>query len=165
MPLSVRVHRGRASKEPVLSKARLKVMIRLARSLSALTLIVLAGCSATNGTSAASCVGPYLDNQPPSGDYGVPAPTVSPGATLTVYGHWYTSTCDDTGQHDPPVALAPVHLTLVLPDGQRESLGVFSPAGPDMGFTTTLHVPEATSPGTAKVLDGIGHVYQFHIRS
>ncbi len=115
-------------------------------------------------SSAASCVGPYLDNQPPSSNYGGRAPTVSPGAALSIHGHWYTSTCNDTGGHDPLVALAPVHLTLVLPNGEAEPLGVFTPGGQDMGFSTTLHIPPATTSGTAEVRDGIGHTYQFQIQ-
>ena len=73
-------------------------------------------------------------------------PTVSPGATITIYGHWYTSTCNDTGCHDPLKPLPPVHLTLSLP-------GEFNPNGQDMGFSASAHVPAATKAGTAMVRD------------
>ena len=106
-----------------------------------------------NGTSSASCVGPYLNDQPPSGPFQGPVPTVNPGGTITIYGHWYTSTCNDTGGNDPLKPLSPVHLTLTLPGGAVQELGVFNPSGGDMGFSTRVHVPEATQAGTATVRD------------
>jgi hypothetical protein len=70
---------------------------------------LLAACAHTPaGQSSASCTGPYLDDQPPTGSHGAPAPTVGPGDDLTIYGHWYTSTCNDTGSdHDPLTVLPP----------------------------------------------------------
>lgn len=133
----------------------------------ALTL-VLSGtaCGGLQTTSAASCTGPYLNDQLPSGAFRGPARTVSPGDTLTIYGHWYTSTCNDTGGHDPLQPLRPVHLTLHLPDGSIEPLGRFTPSGPDMGFATTVHIPAGSSPGTATVDDGRKYpaTYKFEIK-
>ena len=98
-------------------------------------------------------MGPYLNDQPPSGAFRGPTPTVAPGDTLTIYGHWYTSTCNDTGGHAPLVPLQPVHLSLTLPGGAVEPLGTFTPAGQDMGFSTTVLVPAGTPVGTATVID------------
>ncbi len=53
-----------------------------------LATALLVACSSA-GDSNASCVGPYLDDQPPSGQHGAPAPTASSGDTLTIYGHSY----------------------------------------------------------------------------
>src|SRR5262245_58437670 len=57
------------------------------------------GESNTGGTSSASCVAPYLDAVPPNAPSVAAASPVSPGDSLTFYGHWYTSTCNDTGGH------------------------------------------------------------------
>lgn len=105
------------------------------------------------GTSSASCVAPYLNDLPPDGPFHGPMPTVSPGNTIVVYGHWYTSTCNDTGGHDPLQPLPPVHLTVTLPGGAAEDLGEFQPAGADMGFSTEVRVPAGTHVGTAMVRD------------
>ena len=92
------------------------------------------GTSGTGGTSTASCVGPYLDDQPPSGPFRGPVPTVAPGDSITIYGHWYTSTCRDTGGQARLAPLPPVHLTLTLPGGARVELGEFMAQGQDMGL-------------------------------
>ena len=96
---------------------------------------------------------PYLNDQPPTGSFGGPVPTVRPGATITIYGHWYTSTCNDTGGEEPLEPLPPVHLTLTLPGGDQQELGEFNPSGQDMGFSIEVHVPAATKAGTATVRD------------
>jgi hypothetical protein len=121
--------------------------------------------SYANGTSSAHCVGPYLSDQPPSGPFRGPVPTVSPGATITIYGHWYTSTCNDTGGNDPLVPLPPVHLTITLPGGDVQELGEFHPSGKDMGFSSGVHVPAATRVGTATVRDDQQHpaIYKFKV--
>jgi hypothetical protein len=106
-----------------------------------------------NGTSSTSCVGPYLNDQPPSGPFRGPVPTVSPGSSITIYGHWYTSTCNDTGGIDPLKPLPTVHLTLTLPGGDVHELGQFDPCGKDMGFSTQVQVPAATQAGIATVHD------------
>jgi hypothetical protein len=118
-----------------------------------------------NGTASASCVGPYLNDQPPSGPFRGPIPTVRPGGTIRIYGHWYTSTCNDTGGDDPLKPLRPVHLTLTLPGGDVQELGVFDPSGADMGFSTLVHVPETTQAGTASVRDDQQHpvTYRFKV--
>jgi hypothetical protein len=127
------------------------------RRVAASTLILLcAACGGpanTSRTSSASCVGPYLNDQPPSGVFRGPVQTVSPGDSITLYGHWYTSTCNDTGGHDPLEPLPPVHLTLTLPGGAVEDLGESTPKGQDMGFSTAVQVPTGTSAGTATVRD------------
>jgi hypothetical protein len=109
--------------------------------------------SNANGSSNASCVGPYLNDQPPSGPFHGPVPTVTPGATITIYGHWYTSTCNDTGGHDPLKPLPTVHVTVTLPGGDVQELGEFDHGGKDMGFSAAVHVPVATRAGTATVRD------------
>lgn len=53
------------------------------------------------GPASASCVAPYIDDQPPGGDFGAAPPTVAPGGRITVYGHFYTETCNDTGGDEP----------------------------------------------------------------
>jgi hypothetical protein len=106
-----------------------------------------------SGTSNASCVGPYLNDQPPSGPFRGPTPTVSPGDTIVIYGHWYTSTCNDSGGHDPLEPLPQVHLTVTLPGGAVEKLGEFKARGRDMGFSAALDVPAGTPAGTATVRD------------
>jgi hypothetical protein len=109
--------------------------------------------SNVNGTSNASCVGPYLNDQPPNGPFGGPLPTVSPGSTITIYGHWYTRTCNDTGGNDPLKPLPTVHLTVMLPGGDVQELGEFNPSGNNMGFATEVHVPVSARAGTATVRD------------
>lgn len=132
----------------------MKCIQRRARPLGAFTLMIAcAACGGVPTTSAASCVGPHLNDQPPGGAFRGPTPTVNAGETLTIYGHWYTSTCNDTGGHAPLVPLPPVHLTLTLPGGAVEPLGTFTPAGQDLGFSTTVVVPAGTPAGTAKVSD------------
>ena len=125
------------------------------RLLGALALVVpAAACGGSQGTSAGSCAGPYIDNRPPGRYYKqAPTPSVTPGHSLVIYGHWYTSTCNDTGGTDPLVPLRPVKLTLTLPGGADASLGEFKPGGRDMGFRTTVYVPPGTPRGTAKVRD------------
>jgi hypothetical protein len=129
---------------------------------------VASGGNATsdpNGTSSASCVGPYLSDQPHSGPFRGPTPKVRPGDTITIYGHWYTSTCSDTGGNDPLRSLPPVHLTLTLPSGDVQELGEFNPSGKDMGFSTQVHVPGATQSGTAMVRNDQHHpeIYKFKV--
>jgi hypothetical protein len=129
----------------------------------ALLVVVLAlvlssaGCadlhSERGSSGGASCVGPYLNDQPPTGPFRGPTPTVSTGAAITIYGHWYTSTCNDTGVHNHLEPLPPVHLTLTLPGGASKELGVFKPQGQDMGFSAAVNVPVGTPAGTATVRD------------
>ena len=123
------------------------------------------GTSEANGTSSASCAAPYLDDQPSSGQVRGPVPTVSPGAMVTIYGHWYTSTCNDTGGNDPLMPLPPVHLTLTLPGGDVQELGEFKPNGEDMGFSIDVRVPPDTRSGTATVGDDEQHpaTYEFKV--
>ena len=111
------------------------------------------GTADPDGTSSASCVAPYLNDQPPSGPFRGPVPTASAGDSITVYGHWYTSTCNDTGGNDPLKPLRPVHLTLTLPGGRVQQLGEFNPHGQDMGFSTEVHIPPKTQSGIASVRD------------
>jgi hypothetical protein len=126
--------------------------------LGALALVFLsAGCGGLHdeggSSGGASCAGPYLSDQPPTGPFRAPTPTVSPGAAITIYGHWYTSTCNDTGGHDPLEPLPPVRLTLTLPGGAPKELGEFTPHGQDMGFSAVVTVPAGTPAGTATVRD------------
>ena len=111
-----------------------------------------AAVDATSGGEA-SCVSPYLNNQPPDGPYIFPTPKLTPGQKITVYGHWYTPTCNDTGTHDPVTPLPPVQLTLRLPGGKTRRLGRFTPGGPDMGFSVLVRIPAASRQGTATIRD------------
>jgi hypothetical protein len=115
------------------------------------------------GLAAASCVGPYLDDQPPDGRFGAPAPTVHPGESLQIHGHWYTSTCNDTGGHDPLEPLSDVRLTVTFPGGETQELGPFTPTGTDVGFKATVAVPADTAGGPVTVTDGLGHIYEFGV--
>jgi hypothetical protein len=72
---------------------------------------------------------------------------------VTIYGHWYTTTCNDTGGHAPLRSMPPVHLTLTLPGGTARELGEFTGHGQDMGFSTTVWVPAGTPPGIATIHD------------
>lgn len=127
--------------------------------------LVAGGCAGTPASgpgsggdgAAASCVGPYVDASPPDGRYGAPPPMVAPGAEVTLYGHWYTSACNDTsGLDDPVVPLPDVTLTVTWPDGRTSELGPYAPGGSDMGFTAALTVPPDVPAGTATVSDGRG---------
>jgi hypothetical protein len=137
-----------------------------------LVAVLCAGCGKPSGSthgstdgSGASCIAPYLDDQPPGGRYGAPEPTVAAGTSLTVYGHWYTSTCNDAGQGDPVRALPPVHVSLTLPGGAAREVGTFSPSGQDLGFSFRIHVPADTPPGTATLHDDQEHpaTYAFEV--
>ncbi|MGY2875573.1 hypothetical protein ACVW00_002763 [Marmoricola sp. URHA0025 HA25] len=123
-----------------------------------LLLLVVAGCGSSPvrsgpSGSGASCAGPWIDDQPADNRRDGPAPTVAAGDVIRIYGHWYTSTCNDTGSNAPLEPLDPVHLVATLPDGTIVDLGRFEPAGPDLGFSADLRVPAGTSPGPAKVVD------------
>lgn len=126
-----------------------------------LGLPLLAACANKPGTSEsaagdggnASCVAPYLNDQPPTGSYKSRARTVRPGQTITVYGHWYTATCNDTGSHSQLKPLPPVKLTLILPGGKIEHLGRRRAGGRDMGFSIRVRIPNHTEQGAAKVTD------------
>jgi hypothetical protein len=117
--------------------------------LAAVATIALTGALAVAGPMAApasaSCVGPYIDAQPPGGTFGADPPTVAPGGTITVYGHWYTSTCNDTGGNDP--------------------LEPLEPSGRSMGFAAAIRLPEDAPNGPATVDDGVdyGPDYTFAI--
>ncbi len=126
------------------------------RALGVVLVAMSASCSDATSAGdrpAASCVGPYLDDQPAGGPLRASTPTVRPGEAITVHGHWYTATCSDTGEGEPPVASEPVRLTLTLPDGSVVELGEFEPHGRDLGFSATVSVPAGTPPGTAIVSD------------
>ncbi len=87
------------------------------------------------------------------------------GDSVEIYGHWYTSTCNDTCRNDPLVPLPDVELTLTLPGGQPQRLGRFTPAGQDFGFNVTVHIPETARPGTATIKDDRSPpaVYRFQV--
>ena len=131
---------------------------------AALPLLAACGSLEQGGTSNASCVGPYLDAHPPGAGYGGKPPTVHAGSDLTVYGHWFTSTCNDTNQaHDPLRALPPETLTLTLPGAEATPLGTFNPTGEDLGFEVTIHVPPDTPTGRALVTGEDGRTFRFHV--
>jgi hypothetical protein len=78
---------------------------------------------------------------------------VPPGATITLYGHWYTSTCNDTAGNDALMPLPTVHMSVKLPGGDVQELGESDPSGKDMGFSTEVHLPVSARAGTATVRD------------
>ena len=117
------------------------------------------------GGAAASCAAPYLDADPPGTTTSASTVTlVAPGDSVTVFGHWYTSTCNDTGLHDPLEPLPPVHLTLTFPSGRATDLGVFTPSGPDLGFTATFRIPPGTRPGLVRISDDQEHPSVYKVR-
>ena len=128
---------------------------------------LLTACDAGSSGANASCVGPYLDAHPPGERPGGPPPSVRAGGDLTVYGHWFTSTCNDTGQdHEPVRPLPPDTLTLTLPGarpGGSVPLGTFTPEGDELGFAVTIHIPAHTPTGVARVADGEGRTFRFHV--
>ncbi len=130
---------------------------RSARLLGAACLLLAcAACGGAQGgdvTSAGSCVAPYLDTVPPDAPSVAAEAPVAPGDSLTVYGHWYTETCNDTGGHDPEVPMPPVHLTVTCPGGAVDDLGEAGPGGGDMGFSVVVQVPVGTPTGVAKIRD------------
>lgn len=132
-------------------------------------LPLLAACSTTSGGAAnASCAGPLLDAVPPGAPYDrTPGPTVPAGAELTIYGHWFTSTCNDTSNaHDPMRPLPPETLTLTLPGAATPvPLGTFTPSGKDLGFRVTVHVPGDTPAGPAVVAGQEGRTFGFTVAS
>lgn len=108
--------------------------------------------------SNGSCVAPYLDHQPPGGHSDAASPTVRPGHSLKIYGHWYTSTCNDTVANGTPAnqplkPLPPVRLTLTLPGGEVQRLGRYRPGGQDLGFTVSVRIPTDARAGTATITD------------
>jgi hypothetical protein len=86
---------------------------------------------------------------------------------LVIYGHWFTSTCNDTGGNDPVEPLAPVRLTLELPDGQVIPIGEQTPHGPDMGFSADVAIPPGASAGTATIRtdQSAAQTYRFEIQA
>lgn len=138
--------------------------MRLAGALA--VVLSVTACGGLQTTSATSCTGPYLNDQPPSGAFRAATRTVSPGHRLTIYGHWYTSTCNDTGGHDPLKPLQPVHLTLTLPGSSVVPLGPFTPTGPDMGFSAEVRIPTGTPSGVATVSDDreFPATYEFRVQ-
>ena len=129
--------------------------MRAARLVASVALLaVLGACANSTSGGASSCIGPYIDDQGPNGTYGSPAATVSPGDALTLYGHWYANACNDNNHATAVVGpLPPVRLTLHLPDGSTRDLGPRTPAGHDLGFSVTVHVPASAKTGPASVSD------------
>jgi hypothetical protein len=129
--------------------------VRAAHLTVTIALLPLIGaCAIPASGENAACVSPYIDDQRPNGDYGAPAATVSPGDALTIFGHWYTDTCNDTNPATAdPKPLPSVRLTLILPDGSTRDLGLATPAGPDVGFQVTVQVPPSAKDGPASVSD------------
>ncbi len=130
-------------------------MSSVKRILAVIALVpLLAACTSFTAGESASCVSPYIDDQGLRGTFGAPTATASAGDNLTLYGHWYTSTCNDTNQgNGDPAPLPPVRLTLTLPDKTVHNLGSFTPAGADVGFHVVVHLPRTAVPGTASITD------------
>jgi hypothetical protein len=118
------------------------------------------------GQPAASCVGPFLGDHPPGDRRAAPSPSIRPGESLELRGHFYMRTCNDTGQDRPLVALPDVRLTVTFPNGGTVQFGPFTPGGRDMGFTATIHVPVDAGAGTATVTDDLDYprTFEFQIR-
>ena len=116
-------------------------------------LAACAGPGDNGGGSSAACAGPYIDDQPSGSRPEAPPLTIRPGATVDLYGHGYTSTCNDTGGDDPLEPLPDVQLTLTLPGGQVERLGRYSPTSPEMGFKVAVRIPADSQTGSATISD------------
>ncbi|MGZ6590287.1 MAG: hypothetical protein ACXVDH_03480 [Nocardioides sp.] len=130
-------------------------------------LPLLAGCGSHGEVAggSASCVGPHLDAYPPGERGSDQRPIVAVGGEITVYGHWFTDVCNDTN-HDirPLTPLGPVAMTLTLPgNGAPTPLGTFTPAGPDLGFSARVRIPQDAPAGAATVADEAGHTFTFRI--
>ena len=129
----------------------------------AAAVLVLAGCGTSpaeeNSDSGSGCYGPWLDNdpsgEPPDSVPPSPSVTVSPGATIKIYGHGYTFTCNDTGEDGALKPVGAVELTLTSPDGTQEQLGRFAPmvANGDAGFVADVTVPAGMQAGAVVVSD------------
>ncbi|MXG91757.1 hypothetical protein GRQ65_19630 [Nocardioides sp. YIM 123512] len=71
---------------------------------------------------------------------------------MTLYGHFFRSGCNDTGNCvDEERPLPPVTLLVTYPGGGTEELGPLTPAGWDSGFRTELTIPAGTPPGRIRV--------------
>jgi hypothetical protein len=129
----------------------------------AAAVFLLGACSTAqkehNDVSSAGCYGPWLDDdavgEPPDGPPSDTVVTISPGETVKVYGHGYTSTCNDTGGDSDLRPLGPVSLTVSLPGGGGLQLGEFTPRveKTDVGFVVSVSVPGGTPSGAAVVSD------------
>ena len=132
--------------------------------IAASLLLVLGACGhGTGATTSYSCVGPYLDTVPPGTSSVQAEEPVHPGDTVTIYGHGYTTTCNDTGGNDAVEPMAPAHLMITWPGGSAEPLGTFTPLPPDLGFRVEVEVPAGTPSGVAKVRDREGTTYRFRV--
>lgn len=163
---------GGREREPARTRAR-RTRMRAVGLVVGLTLAVDA-CGTGPGTGrsdhegraeqpvvadagSASCVGPFLASwspEHPAKTAKPPPKTFEPGESVDVYGHWYTSTCNDTNHdNDPLVPLPDVTLTVTLPGGNPIHLGPFAPAGSDMGFHAHFTIPAGTPSGQGTVID------------
>jgi hypothetical protein len=136
---------------------------------ASIAVLVCAGCGLPDraGSANASCVGPRLGDEPAGSTSLDRARALAPGEAVTVYGLWYTSTCNDTsGDAGPLVPLPPVHLALELPGASVDDLGEFTPSGDDMGFSVLVRVPAGTPAGIAVVHDDRQPAaeYRFEVR-
>lgn len=141
---------------PSCSGTRISQWKRVGPLLILLATLVACGTTAPTSRwhgSSASCVAPYLDSQTSGAKRAVTTPTVAPGDVLMVHGHWYASTCNDTGGHAPVEPLGPVRLEVALPGGSVLQLGEFTPSGPDLGFSVEIKVPVSAPAGAAEVRD------------
>lgn len=124
-----------------------------------------------NAVSSAGCYGPWFDNdavgEPPDSPTVDPVVSMSAGETIDLFGHGYTSTCNDTGGHSGLRPLGPVHLTASLPGGSKIQLGEFTPRAEkaDVGFVVSVTVPAGTPAGTAVLSDDLSPAttYRFTI--
>lgn len=136
-------------------------VVRLTASVALLPL--LGACASTGSGDNAACVSPYIDDQRPNGTHGAPPAKVSPGDTITLFGHWYADACNDTNRATAPAGpLPPVRLTLTLPDGTTRDLGMATPKCAELGFTVTVQVPQSASAGTASVSDNRARPATYH---
>lgn len=131
-------------------------MTRLAAVFALVMILPLAACNAaTQGGGAgegASCAAPAISAKP----FRVrPAPgpvQVHAGQRLTVYGRFFASACNDTGQGGPTRPIA--HLLLAFASRYRTlPLATVHPHGPESSFRVTIRIPPTTPTGPAKVFE------------
>lgn len=121
------------------SRARIRVL-----ALFAAASLIFAGCSGSQGTDQAACVGPGLEVSPKR---------VAPGDTFALEGSGFFSGCEDVIIDGEPVdeEQPKQDVEIVLRQGSRTwELGTVD-ASEDYSIATKLEIPESVKPGKATV--------------
>ena len=118
--------------------------------------------SSGGGGASASCAAPTLSLRDANGPrHFRPVLTlghpVRPGDPVPVYGYFFVTTCNDSGQDAPNLPARSVRLVLRTADGQRRVIFVAHPHG-DLGtFHDRVRIPADAAPGPARI--SFGHRY------